>query len=202
LLTNVLQLLRASAPNSIRPPNRGPRCGKLVGMAPLDTRRLLQIIILIVLAGILAGAHFAKRPLQESAGTPQTPAKSTAVPPEYICLDEAIKAEAPDGSTVFVSLQVKPSQCESAVMPSPLSKEDRDLLYDMSRDASNVSELRFADEIRETGGQKRTWTPMIEMGVKNFRRMRAQLCSKHPEMFVYQLKDDGGRTAPKPCSKE
>ena len=96
-------------------------------MAPLDTRRLPLIILLIVLAVILAGAHFAKRPLQENAGTAQTLTKSAPIPPEYICLDEAIKGEAPDGSTVFVSIQVKPGQCESAVMPSPLSKEDSDL---------------------------------------------------------------------------
>jgi hypothetical protein len=125
-----------------------------------------------------------------------------AFPPDFVCLDEAIKANAPDGSTVFVSIQVKPSQCQSAVMPSPLSRADRDLLYNMSVAASNINALYMADEMREASGQKRTWTPMIDMGVKNFREMRAQLCAAHPDMFVYQLKDDGQRTAPKSCSKE
>ncbi len=117
-------------------------------------------------------------------------------------LDEAVKATAPDGSTVFVSIRAKRGECESAVIPSPLSEGDRDLLYNMSIAASNLSELRLADELRETNGQKRTWAPMIEMGVKNFRRMRNQLWSEHPEMFVYQLKDDGQRTALKSCSTE
>jgi hypothetical protein len=132
----------------------------------------------------------------------QTHEKKAPIPPEYVCLDAIVKADAPDGGTIFVSLQVKPGECESAVMPSPLSRGERDLLYEMSIDARNVYALYIADELRETGGEKRTWTPMIETGVKNFRRIRTQLCSQHPDMFVYQLKDDGKRTAPKSCSKE
>lgn len=128
--------------------------------------------------------------------------KNTPVPPEYVCLDEATKANNPDGRTVFVSIQSKPGECGSAVIPSPLSREDRDLLYKMSVAASNINALRAADELREKNGQARTWAPMIEMGVKDFRQMRTQLCSAHPEMFVYQLNDDGQRTAPKSCSAE
>jgi S1-C subfamily serine protease len=132
----------------------------------------------------------------------QTHNGNPSFPPDYVCLDTVVKAVAPDGGTVFTSLEVKRGECESAVMPSPLSEEDRDLLYKMSIDASNVSELHLADEMREAGGEKRTWAPLIEMGVRNFRRMRTQLCSKHPDMFVYQLEDDGERAAPKSCAKE
>lgn len=112
-----------------------------------------------------------------------------------------MKDTAPDGDTVFVSMQVKPGQCESAVMPSSLSGEERDLLYKMSVDASNVTELRLADEMKDANGEKRTWTPMIETGVTSFRQMRAQLCSERPDMFVYQLMNDGKRTSPESCSK-
>jgi hypothetical protein len=123
-------------------------------------------------------------------------------PPEYVCVDESIKATDPDGATVFVTLQSKPGECGSAVMPSPLSREDRDLLYKMSVAASNINALYAADKLRESSGQERTWAAMIEIGVKDFRQKRAQLCSRHPDMFVYQLKDDGERTAPKLCSTE
>lgn len=72
----------------------------------------------------------------------------------------------------------------------------------MTVDASNINAFYAADKLRETGCQKRTGTSMIEIGVKDFRQMRTQLCSMHPDMFVYQLKDDGERVAPKSCSKE
>jgi hypothetical protein len=133
---------------------------------------------------------------------PLTQDKSTPIPLDYVCLDEAVKATAPDGSTVFVSMQSKRGECESVVMPSTLSREDRDLLYKMSVDASNVSTFYMTDELREASGKERTWTPMIEMGVKNFRQMRTQLCSTHPDMFVYQLMDNGQRTAPRPCTQQ
>jgi hypothetical protein len=102
-------------------------------------------------------------------GTPTNGAhpRNAPIPPDYVCLNETVKATAPDGTSVFVSMQVKPGECESAVIPSPLSREDRNLLYRMSVDASNVASLYVADELRETGSQKRTWTSMIEMGVKN-----------------------------------
>ena len=122
-------------------------------------------------------------------------------PKSYVCLDTVVKATTPDGATIFTSLAAKRGECETVVMPSPLSEEDQDLLLKMNIDANNVSSLLIADEVREVGGAKRTWTPLIDEGVKNFRRMRTQFCAKHPDMFVYQLTDDGERTAPNPCSK-
>jgi hypothetical protein len=117
-------------------------------------------------------------------------------------LDAVVKAVRSDGSTVFGLMDARRGECESVVMPSPLSKEDRDLLYKMHIDADNVSALYRADQIRETEGKERTWDPLIKEGVKNFRRMRDEFCSRHPDMFVYQVEDDGERITPKPCSTQ
>jgi|HubBroStandDraft_6_1064221.scaffolds.fasta_scaffold54687_2 hypothetical protein len=173
-------------------------------MSTLDLRKFppVKIPLLVGLAVALTTGQL----VTPRQGTPVNDAKTrdgnTPIPPEYVCLDEAVKATAPDGSTIFVLLQAKHSECESAVMPSPLSEEDRDLLYKMSVDASNIAALYMADEVREAHGDKRTWASMIETGVSNFRRMRTRLCARHPDMFVYQLKDSGERTAPKSCTKE
>jgi hypothetical protein len=161
-----------------------------------------KVPLLISLAAVLMTGQLVTTRQSTRTDGAQTRATNTPIPPDYVCLDEAVKATAPDGTTIYLSSQAKPGECESAVMPSPLSREDRDLLYKMSVDASNVATFHAADELREAGGQKSTWTPMIETGVKNFRQMRTQLCSQHPDMFVYQLKDDGQRTGPKPCAKE
>jgi hypothetical protein len=165
-------------------------------MALLDSKQFppLKISLVVGLALSLTAGQ-----LVPSA---QRHDEKASVPPEYVCLDTVVKATAPDGDTIFLSLQVKPGQCESAVMPSPLPREDRDLLHEMSVAASNVAELYLADQIRETGGEERTWTPMIETVVKNFRGTRIQLCSRHHHMFVYQLNGDGKRAAPVACSKE
>src|SRR5207302_2686620 len=74
-----------------------------------------------------------------TAGQSVPPRKDIrAIPPDYLCLDTVVKASAPDRGVVFASLEVKRGECESAVMPSPLSEEDRNLLYNMSIDSSNV----------------------------------------------------------------
>jgi hypothetical protein len=170
-----------------------------LGPAKLPSSKIPLMISLAV--AFASGRLVAPRQAKPVDDT-QTRDKNTPIPPDYVCLDETVKATAPDGSTVFVSIESKRGECASAVIPSPLSREDRDLLYKMSLAASNINALYMADELREARGQKRSWAPMIEMGVKNFRQMRIQICSEHPDMFVYQLKDDGERTAPRSCSTE
>lgn len=161
-----------------------------------------KFLLMMSLAVALESGQSVAHQQVDPRGKKETRENQASIPPDYVCLDEAVKATTADGSTVFLLIQAKHGECESAVVPSPLSREDRDLLYKMSVAASNISALREADELRETSRQERAWAPMIEMGVKDFRQMRTQLCSRHSDMFVYELKEDGERTAPTPCAQQ
>jgi hypothetical protein len=95
-----------------------------------------------------------------AAGQSVPPQRDGWVPTEdHVCLDSVVKAQAGDGrGTVFALIQLHHSECDSVIMISPLSQDDRDLLYRMQITASNVFELYMADQVRETGGEKPTWT--------------------------------------------
>jgi hypothetical protein len=152
----------------------------------MDTRKLLPTLAFVLIAAIAP---------EDRTHTSNPPALT-----EYVCLDTAVKGESANGrGTIFALSQMRPGECESVVMPSPLFQADRDLLYAMRADASNVEALYEADEIRVASNEERTWAPMIAQGVANFRRMRGQFCSRHPDMFVYDLKDDGERASPRAC---
>lgn len=149
-----------------------------------------------------AAFMFALSALPAKRANPSPQTKNPPVPPDYICLDTVAKAVAPDGGTVFAFIHSTQNECEIAVMPSPLSATGRDLLSKMGIAASNVYALYVADQLRESEGQEKTWGPLIAQGVRDFRRMRGQFCSDHPDMFLYQLQDDGEQTAPRPCLGE
>lgn len=162
------------------------------------------LVIAMFMSGIciFAQAPQVSAPRKYDSETVKT--RSTSVSPDYVCLVPVIKAQADGGNgkshTVFAFVQGKPNECESVVMISPLSKEDRDLLMKMSMIEMNTWSLIMDDEMRLMKGKERTWTPMIDMGLEDFRQLRGKFCLKHPDMFVYDLASDGKRTVPKPCT--
>lgn len=103
------------------------------------------LIIGMFMSGIctFAQAPQVAAPRKYDSETAKT--RSTSVSPDYVCLVPVIKAEADDGNgkshTVFAFVRGKPNECESVVMISPLSKEDRDLLMKMSMIEMNTCHL-------------------------------------------------------------
>src|SRR5712664_163191 len=85
-------------------PARG--CGKLGAarrrMAPLDTRNFPPVKIPLLIG--LAVALMAGQLVTPRQDTPIHDAKTrdgnTSIPPEYVCLDAAVRATAPDGGTI------------------------------------------------------------------------------------------------------
>ena len=118
---------------------------------------------------------------------------------KQICLDGVVNTvETPflqvgGACTLFVvSLPLAP---EDAQLLSGNSPEDDELLSRMQVQWMSVLNLKMAEETKPG-----SWWPVIGALRAKFDEYRRTFCSRHPRMFVFNLKLDGTTTPPEPCS--
>ncbi len=116
-----------------------------------------------------------------------------------ICLDGLINTvETPflylgKGCSKFVvSLPLAPE--DAKLLEGNLSEDD-ELLMRMDSQQINVTQLHIAEEMKPG-----SWAPLIGAIWAKFEDYRNDFCSRHPRMFVFDLKLDGTTTPPEPCS--
>jgi Trypsin-like peptidase domain len=91
-----------------------------------------------------------------------------------------------------VSLPLAPADAELLEGNDP---KDGDLLAKMQIDFMNATSLHLAEEMKPG-----SWAPLIGAMWAKFEDYRNDFCSRHPRMFVFDLKLDGTATPPEPCS--
>lgn len=116
-----------------------------------------------------------------------------------ICLDGLI-------NTVETPFLYLGKSCTKFVVSLPLGPEDAkllegnlpeddELLMRMDVQQMNVTQLHIAEEMKPG-----SWAPLIGAMWAKFEDLRNDFCSRHPRMFVFNLKLNGTTTPPTPCS--
>jgi len=116
-----------------------------------------------------------------------------------ICLDGLI-------NTVETPFLYLAKSCTKFVVSLPLAPEDArllegnlpeddELLMRMDIQQMNVTQLHIAEETKPG-----SWAPLIGAMWAKFEDYRNDFCSRHPRMFVFDLKLDGTITPPEACS--
>lgn len=90
--------------------------------------------------------------------------------------------------------------CKVLTPIPPLPRADMDLLERMEIQVFNIMNTNL---VIQSGGNNReeekTLNALILETEKSFRKNRQDFCSRHPEMYVYDLDGRGSTTPPVPC---
>jgi hypothetical protein len=131
----------------------------------------------------------------------------------YVCLDTVVNARDDTGEQEFVAIGASGGVCVDLVAPLPLSRStvkllteednsDFDLIYKMRLGAVSVSQLFMALDQPKGPEEIAARDKLIGAIGGTFQTNRDSFCSRHPDLFIFNLKLDGNITRPKPCETQ